>query len=232
MKNYLNSPPPLARLITLLLLALLASPSVAQQLQPLIIPASTGAEACTQGQSELRPEVFNLMTPTQDSLAFTLPSITRQNLRDWENLPSLQTRTVYVAIQEGGKGLPGQREGLGSVGNTPSTQRSITYNSLKKNTRYTVVVYGNLYTDPYIRRCFKTRGEFTPAEQNLVYDGTNWQPNLAQYNRTGCYAVASTTQDIRDCYCNGTRNGTHILAGQTVASQAQRQYLNCPDLDS
>ena len=218
----------------MLLLALLASPSVAQQLQPLTIPASTGAEACTQGQSELRPTIFNLGTPTQDSLAFTLPSITRQNLRDWEGASSLLSRTVYVGIQEGGKGLPGQITNLGSVGNTPSTQRSITYTSLKKNTRYTVIVYGNLYIDPYIRRCFKTRGEFTPAEQNLIFDtnASEWRPNLTQYNRTGCYAVASTRQDIRDCYCNGTRNGTHILAGQTVASQAQRQYLNCPDLDS
>ena len=228
-KNLNSPPPPLAKLATLLLLAAIAWPAQAQQL---VIPATTGADACIQGQTEIRPEVFNLSTPTLDSLGFTLPSITQQNLRDWENLPSLQTRTVYVAIQEDGKGLPRQRTNLGSVGNTPSTQRPITYTSLKKNTRYTVIVYGNLYNDPYIRRCFKTRGEFTNAEQNLYFDGTNWQPNLAQYNRTGCYAVASTRQDIRDCYCNGTRNGTHILAGQTVASQAQRQYLNCPDLDS
>ncbi len=88
------------------------------------------------------------------------------------------------------------------------------------------------YANPIDRFCFKTRGEFTTAEQNLVLSGGTWVPNLAQYNQTGCYAVARTRQDIRDCYCNGRRNGTHILAGQTVASQAQRQYLNCPDLDS
>ena len=88
------------------------------------------------------------------------------------------------------------------------------------------------YTNPIDRHCFKTRGEFTNAEQNLFLDGGILKPNLTRYDRTGCYAVARTRQDIRDCYCNGTRNGTHILAGQTVASQAQRQYLNCPDLDS
>ncbi len=129
-------------------------------------------------------------------------------------------------------------QALGDVpvgGSLPA--KNVTFSNLKKNTRYVAVVYTNQFgtnsSTPYTRLCFKTRGEFTNAEQNLVLsrDGA-WVPNLKQYNRTGCYAVASTRQDIRDCYCNGTRGGTHILAGQTVASQAQRQYLNCPDLDS
>ncbi len=125
--------------------------------------------------------------------------------------------------------------GVVSFGNSLTAQ-NVTFSNLKKNTRYVAVVYTNQFQSnalsPYIRLCFKTRGEFTNAEQNLFLDGSEWKPNLTQYNRTGCYAVARTRQDIRDCYCNGTRNGTHILAGQTVASQAQRQYLNCPDLDS
>ena len=209
------------------MLAALAWPAQAQ----LVIPATTGADACTQGQTELRPEVFNLGTPTLDGLGFTLPSITRENLRTWEAEPGLLTKSVIVGIQEGGKGYPDQRTDL-RVTATPSTQQSINYSSLKKNTRYTVIVFGDLHTDPYIRRCFKTRGVFTAAEQNLFMDGGEWKPNLTQYNRTGCYAVARTRQDIRECYCNGTRNGTHILAGQTAASQEQRRYLNCPDLDS
>ncbi len=233
MKDYLNSPPPPppppAKLATLLLLALLASPSVAQQLQPLTIPASTGADACTQGQLELRPTVFSPGTPTNSGLTFTLPPITRQNLRDWEGDPRTLGRTVYVGVQEGGKGLPMQRTNLGSIGSTPSTQQSITYSNLKKNTRYTVVVYSNLYTDPYIRHCFKTRGEFTNAEQNLSSDGS---ADLTKFGRTGCFAVARTTQDIRDCMCNGTRGGTLILAGQTTGSQRARQHWGCPDLDS
>ncbi len=108
--------------------------------------------------------------------------------------------------------------------------QTVNFSSLKKNTRYTVVLYGGTvpYTNLIRRFCFKTRREFTNAEQNLFFDGFEWKPNLTQYNRTGCYAVARTRQDIQDYYCNGT----HILAGQTVASQAQRQYLNCPDLDS
>ncbi len=140
--------------------------------------------------------------------------------------------TVYAGVQEGGTGTPQQVKDLGS--SQPLSVQTVNFTSLKKNTRYTVVVYGGTapYADPIRRFCFKTRGEFTTAEQNLVLSEGTWVPNLAQYNRTGCYAVARTRQDIRDCYCNGTRNGTHILAGQTVASQAQRQYLNCPDLDS
>ncbi len=223
---HISHPPPLAKLASLLLLALLAGPVQAQQL---VIPAITGTAACTQGQSELRPTEFNLGTPTNSGLTFTLPPITRQNLRDWENSPSIISRTVYVGVQEGGKGLPGQRTNLGSIGITPSTQQPITYSSLKKNTRYTVIVYANLYRDPYIRLCFKTRGEFTNAEQNLQPDGS---ADLTKFGRTGCFAVARTRQDVADCMCNGTRGGTRILAGQTTASQAQRQYHNCPDLDS
>ncbi len=190
----------------------------------LVIPATTGTEACTQGgASETGTEFGNLIgTPTNDSLAFNIGQI-----------PFGDSFTVYVGVQEGGRGTPQQIQDLGS--SQPLAAKSGNFTGLKKNTRYTFVLYNDAtqpYENPLARYCFKTRGEFSTAEQNLVFDGTNWQPNLARYNRTGCYAVASTKQDIRDCYCNGTRNGTHILAGQTAASQAQRQYLNCPDLDS
>ncbi len=189
----------------------------------MVIPATTGTVACTQGVSEQGVfPVGNISgTPTNDSLTFNINSIPYVNLFN-----------VYVGVQEGGMGTPQQVKNLGS--SQPLAAQSGTFSSLKKNTRYTVVVYGGTapYTEPIRRFCFKTRGEFSPAEQNLFMSQGTWQPNLAQYNRTGCYAVARTRQDIRDCYCNGTRNGTHILAGQTVASQAQRQYLNCLDLDS
>ncbi len=139
-----------------------------------------------------------------------------------------------MAAQKSGVETPLQATDLGTATqDTAIASRSITFSNLEKNTRYVVIAYLALES-PFIRHCFKTRGEFSTAEQNLFFDDkeNEWKPNLARYNRTGCYAVASTKQDIRDCYCNGTRNGTHILAGQTAASQAQRQYLNCPDLDS
>ncbi len=79
------------------------------------------------------------------------------------------------------------------------------------------------------RHCFKTRGEFTNAEQNLQPDGS---ADLTKFGRTGCFAVATTQQDIADCMCNGTRGGTLILAGQTTGSQAARGKWGCPDLDS
>ncbi len=205
----------------------LSSPAAAQSAQ-LVIPAITGTNACTQGSSEIRPEEFTLGTPTANSLGFTLPAITREEVRTWESAPQLLTRTVNVGIQEGGKGLPKQRTSV-SVSGTPSTQQSITYSSLKKNTRYTVIVYGNLYTSPYIRRCFKTRGEFSPAEQNLNSEGS---ADLTKFGRTGCFAVARTRQDIADCMCNGTRGGTRILAGQTTGSQEARRRWGCPDLSS
>ncbi len=202
------------------MLAAIAWPAQAQQL---VIPATTGTVACTEGGSpELNQQIFSIGIPTQNSLTFNINSIPYVNLFN-----------VYVGVQEGGMGTPQQVKNLGS--SQPLAAQSGTFSSLKKNTRYTVVLYNdaeNPYANPLDRHCFKTRGEFSPAEQNLFMSQGTWQPNLAQYNRTGCYAVARTRQDIRDCYCNGTRNGTHILAGQTVASQAQRQYLNCLDLDS
>ncbi len=79
------------------------------------------------------------------------------------------------------------------------------------------------------RLCFKTRGEFTNAEQNLQPDGS---ADLSKFGRTGCYAVASTRQDIADCMCNGTRGGTRILAGQTTKSQGARRHWRCPDLSN
>ncbi len=199
---------------------MLTGPAQAQ----LVIPPTTGPEACTQGApSETGTGLLTTIgTPTNNSLTFGVTAFR-----------SLVKFTLYAGVQEGGQGTPQQVTNLGT--SQPLAAQSLNFTGLKKNTRYTAIVYGgpaNPYMNPVVRHCFKTRGEFSTAEQNLFFEGGEWKPNLARYNRTGCYAVASTKQDIRDCYCNGTRNGTHILAGQTAASRAQRQYLNCPDLDS
>ncbi len=110
--------------------------------------------------------------------------------------------------------------------------KNVNFSNLKNNTRYVAVVYttqfGTTASSPYIRRCFKTRGEFTNAEQNLKSDGS---ADLTKFVRTGCFAVATTQQDIADCMCNGTRGGTLILAGQTTGSQEARRHWGCPDLD-
>ncbi len=203
-------------------LLMLAGP-VQAQLSPLVIPATTGPQACTQG-GESEYGIFggnNLGTPTSDSVTFQTQQTTFST-----------SFTVYAGVQEGGTGTPQQVKDLGT--SQPLATQSVNFSGLKKNTRYTFIMYGGTapYTSPFRRLCFKTRGEFSNAEQNLFLKEGEWLPNLTQYNRTGCYAVASTRQDIRDCYCNGTRGGTPILAGQTAASQAQRQYLNCPDLDN
>ena len=232
------TPPPLAKLAPLLLLAVLAWPAQAQQqppLAPLVIPAVNGPEACTDGGlSELRDSIFNVPNDVRNSLTI---NITPFNATGFTSFFSIAVPSEGIPLSVGvmknevGGSAVADTQSLGTLrSDSPIASQSVTFSSLDKSTRYVV---GFMTGGSFIsRRCFKTRGEFTNAEQNLVYDGTNWGPNLAQYNRTGCYAVASTRQDIRDCYCNGTRGGTHILAGQTVASQAQRQYLNCPDLDS
>ncbi len=176
--------------------------------------------------TETRATAFSLGTPTQNSLTFTRPAVTLNDLKTWSGNPGLVSGTLYVGVQEGGRGFPNQRTSF----TAPSTsQQSITFSNLKKNTRYTVVVYASSYENPGVRRCFKTRGEFTNAEQNLQPDGS---ADLTKFGRTGCFAVASTRQDIADCMCNGTRGGTLILAGQTTGSQAARQHWGCPDLDS
>ena len=183
---------------------------------------------------ETNSTAFNLPANITNSLTIALPGIAAVGFTSLfgiavpsEGIPL----SIGVMKNESGGSAVADTLSLGTLrSDSAIAGRSVTFSSLDKSTRYVV---GLMTGGEFIsRRCFKTRGEFTNAEQNLVYDGTNWGPNLAQYNRTGCYAVASTRQDIRDCYCNGTRGGTHILAGQTVASQAQRQYLNCPDLDS
>ncbi len=127
-------------------------------------------------------------------------------------------------------GTPQQITNLGT--SQPLAARDVTFSSLKKNTRYTVVIYNDAarpYANPQARRCFKTRGEFTNAEQNLNADGA---ADLTKFGRTGCFAVARTRQDIADCMCNGTRGGTRILAGQTTGSQEARRLWGCPDLSS
>ena len=134
---------------------------------------------------------------------------------------------------ESGGSAAAETRSLGTItSDTSSTAETVTF-SLDKSTRYVV---GLMSEGSFISRaCFKTRGEFSNAEQNLKPDGSRsvgTPSDPFKFNRTGCFAVARTRQDVADCMCNGTRGGTRILAGQTVASQAQRQYLNCPNLDS
>ncbi len=215
----------------------LALPAAAQM--ELVIPETEGPDACTQGgSSQINAIDTGVADLTDKTVTISTPGI---NLADVRMLAGTtkQSYSLSMSIRENGVGSSGSiltSQSLGIVTTEPSSRISANqrpFTGLKKNTRYVFIIYEQAAMDnPLIRRCFKTRGEFSNAEQNLYFDGFEWQPNLTRYNRTGCYAVASTRQDIRDCYCNGKRNGTHILAGQTVASQAQRQYLNCPDLDS
>ncbi len=201
----------------------------------LVVPATTGEVACTEGGSqELRANLALITyngTPTSNSIVLTVARIDRVSLRQITST-NKDSYALNIAVRKNPSGDLINATDIGTVdGNNSSNDGDYTFSSLEKNTRYVAIIYEDAAT-PIYRRCFKTRGEFTPAEQNLVFEGGSWKPNLAQYNRTGCYAVASTRQDIRDCYCNGTRGGTHILAGVTAASQEQRRYLNCPDLDS
>ncbi len=78
-------------------------------------------------------------------------------------------------------GTPQQVTDLGS--SQPLAVQTVNFTGLKKNTRYTVVVYGGTapYTEPIRRFCFKTRGEFSPAEQNLFMSQGTWQPNLVYH---------------------------------------------------
>ncbi len=217
--------PPLSKLAGLLLFVVLAASfSVPTQAQ-LVIPATTGTEACTQGVTETRPTALNLSTPTGNGMTVILPPVSLSDIKTYSGNPGLTSTTAYVGVQEGGRGLPDQRTQIP----VPSTnQQSLTFSGLKKNTRYTVVLYSISYQNPWSRACFKTRGEFTTAEQNLQPDGS---ADLTKFGRTGCFAVATTKQDIADCMCNGTRGGTRLLAGVTQRSQELRRHWKCPDLD-
>ena len=199
------------------------------QAQLLVIPATTGPEACVQGGwSEIDAGPSTAM-PTQSEYS---AEFSRARLFDIQSLTgddSLTSATVYMAIQKSGVRTALQVKNLGTATQgTDISRQTVNFSNLEKNTRYVVILYLTL-DNPFYRHCFKTRGEFSTAEQNLKADGA---ANLDNFSRTGCFAVARTRQDVADCMCNGTRGGTRILAGQTTASQAQRQYHNCPDLDS
>lgn len=74
-----------------------------------------------------------------------------------------------------------------------------------------------------VRRYFKTRGEFTTTEQNLLPDGS---PNTVIHNRTGYYPIARTGQDFRECLCAKTKNSFNSLIN-TFAGSSDRNRLRC-----
>ncbi len=205
---------------------MLAGPVQAQ----LVVPATTGTVACTKGGSqELRVNqalTFN-GTPTSNSIVLSLASIDRLSIQQLTSTNN-DSYALNVAVQKnpGGDLINVTDIGTADAANS-SNDGDYTFSNLEKNTRYVAIIYEDVAT-PIYRNCFKTRGEFTNAEQNLpggILD-------LTKFSRTGCFAVARTRQDITDCMCNGTRDGTPILAGQTPQSQARRLAWGCSDTDS
>ncbi len=212
----------------------LTPPATAQQL---VIPSTTGPVACTEGgQGELSVlGIINLPTIINNTLPGNVRSLTAAQFKTTFGLSTLPSGGVVFsmgvmpnAIGASNTTLPADTVSLGTITDTQSsTAVNHTFTGLKKSTRY---VYGLIGNGEWLARgCFKTRGEFTNAEQNLQSDGS---ADLTKFGRTGCFAVARTQQDIRDCMCNGTRGGTRILAGQTPGSQTARQNWGCSDLDS
>jgi len=195
----------------------------------LVIPGTTGTEACRQGGwPEIRSAELSLSNkPTQNGLTFTLPQITINQIKSWAGGISLSTTSVAIAVQENGNGSSRMQETtfLGISSSKPVASQSITFSSLKKNTRYVVSLYRiSAPASPLIRRCFKTRGEFSNAEQNLNDDGTlNFTDPLGG-SRHGCFAVTRTPQDFKECMCWGTRGGTRFST-----TTATRTALGCQD---
>ncbi len=193
----------------------------------LIIPATVGTVACTQGGLGEAPG-FDLVLSsiTQNSLIVGNSQITHIGNAAYD---------VYLELLEnssGGLGISkSQKLGRLTDSSTPISAGTTRFSGLKKNTRYVAILHTGNTSSPLTRQCFKTRGEFSNADQNLNTEGTATL-DLAKNSRTGCFAVVRTRQDITDCMCNGTRGGTLILAGQTTESQEARRRLGCPNLDS
>ncbi len=198
----------------------------------LVIPAVNGTEACTDGGlSELRDAALNIPNNVTNSLTINTPEFTASAFTTFFSIdvpPEGIPLSVGVVKNESGGSAAAETRSLGTLtGDSNIASQSVTFSNLDKSTRYVV---GIVRDGSFIsRRCFKTRGEFSNAEQNLQPDGS---ADLTKFGRTGCFAVARTRQDVADCMCNGTRGGTRILAGQTTGSQTARQRWECPDLDS
>ncbi len=235
-------PPPPKRLtaIVAVLATLLAAPATAQ----LVIPATTGQDACTQdGFLEVRSSELTLPQRNISAAAaqLSLPEITLAKINQWDGAASF--RTMGISVRENRSRSPLMQETRYQVrSSTPIAAQIVNFNSLKKNTRYVISLYMFGQADsPLVRICFKTRGEFSNEEAGFQSDGTlprgpanrlGERGHIVPVGGTGCFRVARTRQDIRDCMCNGTRNGVPILAGQTQLSQQRRQEGGCPDLDS
>ena len=199
----------------------------------LVIPGVNGPEACTNGGlSELRDSIFNVPNNVTNSLTINITGFNANGFTTFFGItvpPEGIPLSVGVMKNESGGSAVADIQSLGTLtSDSPiATAQSVTFSNLDKSTRYVV---GIVRDGSFIsRRCFKTRGEFSNAEQNLQPDGS---ADLTKFGRTGCFAVARTRQDVADCMCNGTRGGTRILAGQTTGSQTARQRWECPDLDS
>jgi len=186
------------------------------QAQQLVIPGTTGSEACTQGGwSELRPSEGSLSTPTKNGLTVNVPTITRGDVNGWEGL----VRNAYalrIAVQKNPNGSAEKERNLGTVssGNFLNAQ-SVTFSGLENNTRYVVIIYKSGSAGaPYVRHCFKTRGEW--AANPVVHPSGGG-------SRSGCFAVGTTRQDVKECFCDGRRGGNRIITG------ADRTTVGCQD---
>ncbi len=118
------TPPPLDKLAGLLLLAVLAVPVHAQQM---VIPATTGTEACTQGGwSEIRPTAGVSIggSPTVNSVTISTPGLNNgqlSNMGDRGSVGGTTGKPVYLQVMENRRGAQDSRDnqkpGVHHIGN-------------------------------------------------------------------------------------------------------------------
>ncbi len=128
-----------------------------------------------------------------------------------------------ITVQKNPNGTAAQPIDLGPVSSSQTiNSRIVTFGSLEKNARYVINLYVGSPATPVVRLCFKTRGQFSNAEQKLVVVGGELQLDFSKTGGFGCFAIAKTQQDIQECMCYGTRGGSRFST-----TTATRQALGC-----
>ena len=192
-------PPPLTKLATFFLLALLALPAVVTAQTTVTSNGRAGQTACMD-QAEVNAESFSITEIKPSFIRYTTPAVTwtQYTGRLGDTTPPINVNiraTVYDARTETAAVSSVLLANINSSLDYSGTNTPLIRAGLSAKTPYYLEVYadssGSIPKQVFARRCFMTGGTYTMTVT----------PNT-QGRSSGCFSISPLTQqDVRNCWC-------------------------------
>jgi len=201
------------------LLALMATPAMAQVDWDALVNGKWGPDTCPSGHSENRANLFKnggVGVVTADTVTVNAAELTLQTLRSALGNPLATSVNVLFNLYKNGT-ANAKFKNLGvATADTSIAASSFTFSGLESGTRYTAIFHAPSVSNlPFATACFRTG--YAAADMNRKPDGNDLGRD--PLGTSGCFAIGGERLGggdaaIRACFCGArNRNGEWARTG-------------------